>query len=328
MPGCEGCALGWRFACKLIGAVAATLLMNSWTTAGFAQATDADRESARQLMDQGREAESEGRLQDALLDYQRAASVMRVPTTGLAVARVQAAMGLLLEAKTTALQVARLPGEADENQVLKAARQEAIALGNALEKRIPAVELVVEGASDTATSVRVDGIDVPAAALALPRRVNPGAHRIEASAPGYQAVVRSVEVSEGQLLRVVLALEPDVPVDAPPIPPKKPSPTPAPRPRDDVNQDGLHAQGAPWLTYVGLGVGSAGILAGTVTGVLSLDKTSDIKEDCDGNRCPASLQDRYDTANQLATVSTVSFAVGSGRHGDWRLRIAEPGVEP
>ena len=60
-----------------------------------------DRETARTLMQQGRELTAKGDLKEALKRFKGADDIMHVPTTGLEVARTQAPLGLLVEARDT-----------------------------------------------------------------------------------------------------------------------------------------------------------------------------------------------------------------------------------
>ena len=61
---------------------------------------------------------------------------------------------------------------------------------------------------------------------------------------------------------------------------------------------------------MGIGVGGAGVIAGSVTGALSLSAVSSAKEQCDGNVCPAAAKSDADRGKVLGHASTVSFAVG------------------
>src|SRR5262249_2531632 len=62
------------------------------------------------------------------------------------------------------------------------------------------------------------------------------------------------------------------------------------------------------LAYSLLGVGGAGILTGTITGILALSKKGSLE--CPDNHCPPSEHDKLDSAKTMATVSTIGFSVG------------------
>ena len=66
------------------------------------------------------------------------------------------------------------------------------------------------------------------------------------------------------------------------------------------------------VAIAGFSVAGVGLIAGAITGGLSLSTAGDIDEMCMPN-CPESFRDDYDTGLALAHVSTVSFAVaGAG----------------
>ncbi len=64
------------------------------------------------------------------------------------------------------------------------------------------------------------------------------------------------------------------------------------------------------LAWIGFGVGAAGVVTGSVTGLLAISSFNSAKSNgCVGNRCPPASYGDLDTANTMATVSTVSFVV-------------------
>ncbi|XXX74547.1 tetratricopeptide repeat protein [Sorangium sp. So ce134] len=91
------------------------------------------------------------------------------------------------------------------------------------------------------------------------------------------------------------------------------APAAPPAPARDTPAPGGAEGGGGSLLPAGLafGLGAVGIGVGAVTGLVSLSKVSDIKERCEGQRCPAELKGDADTATTLGHVSTVSFIVGA-----------------
>ena len=75
------------------------LLVLACAARTLAAPSPAERETARSLMVDGDRLRSAGDLQSALARYQAAHAIMNVPTTGLALAETQAALGLLVEAR-------------------------------------------------------------------------------------------------------------------------------------------------------------------------------------------------------------------------------------
>src|SRR5579864_9454433 len=74
-----------------------------------ADPTAADRETARSLMQEARDLRDKGHMQDALKRFKAADDIMHVPTTGLEVAKTQASMGMLVEARDTVANIRKLP---------------------------------------------------------------------------------------------------------------------------------------------------------------------------------------------------------------------------
>jgi hypothetical protein len=68
--------------------------------------------------------------------------------------------------------------------------------------------------------------------------------------------------------------------------------------------------------WAGFGLAGAGVVVGSVTGALALGKGSTVRGQCEGLRCPTSIDGDLQSGRTLATVSTVSFiATGVGAVG-------------
>ncbi len=64
------------------------------------------------------------------------------------------------------------------------------------------------------------------------------------------------------------------------------------------------------LVPIGFAVGGAALVAGAITGGLSLSKAGDITEAC-GDTCPPDQEDALDSAIMLANISNVTFGVAA-----------------
>ena len=285
-------------------------------TASVAFAADpspADKETARSLMTEGRTKRDANDLQAALKAFRGADSIMHVPTTAIEVAKTEALAGLLLEARDHALTLARSKAQPGEPGPFADARTAAQQLANELEARIPSVHVTLAGAKDDA-EVRIDDLAIPSAAIGLPRKLNPGSHIVVAKSGGAERRT-TFKVQEKESKDVTLdfgqAQVADVPVDKPPPVVDTPPPVTPPPTTPDAPSDGNGTRMA--LAIGGFSFAAVGLIAGSVTGILSLNQTSDLKAQCPGGRCPASLQGNLDSARTLATVSTVGFiAAGAG----------------
>jgi hypothetical protein len=282
-----------------IPAVAMTALL--LTAAGHAAADPslADKETARSQMDEGDKKRDAGDLKGALKHYETADAIMKVPTTGLEVARAQVALGLLLEARETLGRVIRTPAKANEPVPFVVARKAADALNSDLATRIPSIQVVLTNADPAQPpQITVDGETIPAAASAAPRRVNPGAHVVIVKA-GHVEKRNAVTVAERETKTVTVDVKESL---APPPKETKAAEAPA---------NGSKSSAPKVMTYGGFGLAAVGLGLGSVTGLISLSKTSELKDVCPNHRCPAGKQGEIDTVNLLGNISTIAF-IASG----------------
>jgi hypothetical protein len=287
-------------------AAAGSLVLPAMLAASTALAdpTSADRETARSLMQQGREAVAKGDLKEALKRFKGADDIMHVPTTALEVARTLVSLGQLVEARDFIAAIRQTQTRANEPQPFKDARAKADDLDASLNGRIPSLIITVKGAPDGQTpTVSVDGTDLPAGVVGLPRAVDPGHHVVLAKLATKAAQgegKQEVDVKEGEqkpvevAMTVTLTPEPPAPAAAPAEPEAPPAPT-------------ISHSPTLW-TWVGVGLGGAGLVTGGVAGALSLSKKSSLNAECPNDVCAPGNSD-YSAANTFATVSTVGFIV-------------------
>src|SRR5215213_23868 len=167
----------------------------------FADPTAAERETARTLLLSGRDKKKAGKLKEALADFERAHGIMRVPTTGLDLGKVQEALGLLVEARTTLLEVTRLPATTDEPRAFKRAREEAKAAADAISPRLATLTV----GAPAGAHVKIDGAEISSSSIGGPLKVNPGKHDVEGSLAGEEKRT-SVDLAEGESRSIQLAL--------------------------------------------------------------------------------------------------------------------------
>jgi hypothetical protein len=190
----------------------------------------------------------------------------------------------------------------------------------ALEGRIAHVSLQIT-APPADLVVSLDDQPLDHTALNTPLPIDPGAHRITATAPGKIAWSATIEApSERAELPVKIpALEAATATAPPPVAALPPAPivlTPAP-PFVPLAQPDPVVTPAPAredhriLIYGGFGVGAAGVLVGAITGGITLANAGTIRDTCGNNVCGANQQDAISSATTLANVSNVSFVVGA-----------------
>jgi hypothetical protein len=250
---------------------------------GAAQ-TPSERIAARHLMDDGDRYAEQKQFAEALRVYVAAHAIMRVPTTGIEVARTLAALGRLVDARDAAFEVTRMPIEPNEPKPFGAARREAAELDEQLAKRIPTLRIALAGGADPAmVHASIDEDELPAKALTLPRRVDPGKRLVHVRAAGFAPVDREVEVKEGSttVVRVELDSLPRTPFGLPP------------------------------LAVAGLSAAALGVTVGTITGIVSLNKAADARQLCgvDIRNCDPAAAGSIESSKTYGWIATASFAL-------------------
>lgn len=183
----------------------------------------------------------------------------------------------------------------------------------ALEPRIPKLVVEVSGAPQ-GLEVKRDGVAVGSAAFGTAIPVDPGSHRISATAPGKQPWETTVNVAEAKTARVVVPRDLPNAVAGAPIgaPPATASATPAaadaapqafPPP---VVESGSTQRTLGWIVT---GVGAVGLGVGAGFGLSSLGKRDESREHCVADACNATgvgLRDDAIRNGNIATISTIA----------------------
>lgn len=237
-------------------------------------------------MDEGdRKAEVKD-YRGALEAYQKADSIVGVPTTGIDVARMHLVLGHLVEAWQVAGNVTRFPRKPTEPEAFTRARRDADALIEAVLPRIPTLRIAVTGAAPgAAIEATIDGIKVLPSQLRDALKVNPGEHVVRVFSKGVVPATGTTMLAEGQTSTITLTLLPR---------------------REPVDNGSRNA-----LIYTSFGLGAAGLLVGSITGIVSLNAVAAAKKSCaaDG-ACPPSAQPDLDRSLTMANISNVGFGAG------------------
>jgi hypothetical protein len=277
-----------------------------------AEETSAQAENisaARTLGLEGVALADAGKCPDAIDRLQRAEELHHAPTILGRLGECQVAVGEIVLGTENLNSVVREPLAANAPKVFHDAQERAQKVLASATPKIAQLLIHVFPADVNAT-VTVAGKPVSAALIGAERPTDPGTHEVTASARGYLPASASVTLAPGAHQEVTLTLVSD------PSAVVAPSSvgTPAGAGSIDVasGAPAIGATDAPRVApqknntpaYVALAVGGAGVLVGSVTGVLALSKASD----CPNKVCPT--QGALDDAKGVATISTVSFGVG------------------
>jgi hypothetical protein len=167
---------------------------------------------------------------------------------------------------------------------------------------------------------------MPSVLVGVAQPIDPGSHKLEASATGMSAVPQTITVKEGATSSVALKLEPDpnaapppaAPVAAPAAGPASSAPPPAAPP--PASEAGSSTSGLRIGSYAAFGVGVAGLAMGGIFAAQSSSKRKDADEayaQCGGDtgcRTTNPLSQRVDelddSARTAKTLSIVGFALG------------------
>jgi hypothetical protein len=281
-----------RFSWLFMGAVVAA------GSPAWAEPTASEKDTARALMSEGRDLRDSADLASALKRFQAADAIMHVPTTALEVARTQAAMNLLVEARETLHKMLQIPSSPGDPSPFRDARVEAERLDEELESRVGSLRVEVRSAPNAPRMLVVDGVSIPDSAVDFPIRVNPGHHLVVVRIASAE-VTKQVDAPERQVVTVVLDFDP------------------AAIRRADVSTgvetSGGGARTATWRTvgFVGIGLGALGVGVGGVTGLMALSAKSAVSNGCVGTKCPPQTWSDVDKMNRYAGISTAAFAVGA-----------------
>jgi hypothetical protein len=286
-----------------------------------AEPSPQDQEAAaRAVGDEALHRFNAARWQEAYELFQRADRIFHAPTLVLYMGHCRARLGDARAAWRLYRSVAEEPLAEGAPLQFQTARGVARELLASMRRRLFIARIVIAGAPAGGASVLVDGRGVPASELDdLP--LEPGEHVVTASVPGGPTIRRDVTALAGGATEILLTLSPPA-LSARPSPPMipatpdraelakapsrpEPAPTAAAPPAPRRSPSLLVPAG------VAFGLGGAALVAGTITGVISLRAAADVKARCNAaGQCPPSDQAAADRAGQLADASTGNFVAG------------------
>ncbi|HEX7666858.1 MAG TPA: hypothetical protein VF407_20155 [Polyangiaceae bacterium] len=301
----------------------------------LAQAADdnGNRAAARELGVQGVMLADKGKCSEAIEKLERAEKLFHAPTTLERLGECKVEVGRIVDGAEDLQRVVREDLPAGAPAAFTAAKTRAQGILKKALPRIAHLKLHVAAPPDTKATVLMDGNVYPDALLDGDRPVDPGTHALAATADGMIKSETSVTLGEGDSKSAELKLVPD------PNAPKPVQVAPPIADNDNKNPDDgtktQHDEPPPKVdtsspskvpAILAFGVGVAGIGVGTVTGILALSKKSSLDDVCQNKQCPGTSQSDIDSANTMATISTVGFIVGGvGIVGGIVLLITESG---
>src|SRR6187399_3351224 len=261
--------------------------------------------AARSLGIEGVQLAEAGKCTEAIEKLTRAESLYHAPTILGRLGECQVNVGQIVVGTENLNRVVREQLAPNAPKAFKDAQSRAQKALDAALPRIGHLTVLVEPKEAT-ISVTVSGVAVPTALIGVERPTDPGSHEVVATAPGYITQRTTIALTEAgrETVTLRLTLDPNAPKEALPVAPvvaaTPAEPPPAPPPQA--------SQGTRTFAYVLIGTGVVGVAVGGITGAMALSKKGDL--DCPQNHCTGDQADKLDSANTLATVSTIGFAVG------------------
>lgn len=268
--------------------LAATLVAAS-TLFGAAQLhaapTAKERAEAKTAWTKGKKLVAQEKWVEAIELFRAASELAPSAQYQLDLARALAEAGELLEAKQTAELVVSST-EANTQMAKNAAKK----LADSLAPRIPTLEIAVRGDAAPSATVTLNGDEVQAGS---PLALDPGSYLVRAVAEGGAEAKSKVDLVEGEQRKIELVLEA------------------ATKSEGAASAPGDESSGGTMVpAAIAFGVGGAGVVLGSVFGILGFHETSAVTEVCGGTVCPPDRAADVDRVQMYGTVSTVSFAVG------------------
>jgi hypothetical protein len=160
---------------------------------------------------------------------------------------------------------------------------------------IPYLTVTVAAEALHTSTVHRDGQLVPAELLGVEVPVDPGEHVIDFETADGSHAQQRVLLDKHEHKTIVLGFA--KPREVVPVPVQAPPPLRSSR------------LVSPWV-YVTGGVGVAGVLTGSIAGLLAIRDKRTVDHECKGAACSQRGKDAADASSLEATVSTVGFGVG------------------
>jgi hypothetical protein len=249
--------------------------------------TDEQRAGARSLATEGALAFNEGRFKEAVDLFSKAESLVHAPPHLLFMARAHQRLGQLVKAREAYMKIVKEQLAPNAPQAFRDAQVAAEEERKLVEPKIGRLTINVEGAEAAKDlTVSVDGQPISAVLLGVPQPMDPGTHTVTATASGFKAQPASVTLKDAERGAVTVKLEVDPNAPAPVVAPAGGTPA-APvvtadsgAPPSDTAPSG-GSNGMRIGSYVGFGVGVAGVALGTVFVLKSASSRKDADKAAD-----------------------------------------------
>jgi hypothetical protein len=278
-----------------VGLLASSLL---FSTLCFAQ----DSATSQALFEKGVSEMQAGRYDSACPALRESYRLEAIPGTLFALAECDAKAGRIATAVARYQDylglVSRMP--ADQKARHRDREKTARAQVADLQRRVPQMTVVLPPNAPKTVKVKRNGAELGEATLGVELPVDPGDYTLTTQIGNGPEREISVNVQPGDHKRVELELPKER--EAPATSPQPPAPVSEP-----ASTTSHHSRS---LVYLSGGIGAAGILVGSVTGLMSMSKKKTVDDNCVGTVCTPDGKSAADSGKSLASISTIGFGVG------------------
>jgi len=246
-----------------------------------------ERTEAQKLFNEGIKQEKGESWQAAREAFESSVELNDTPKARYRLANALYNLGLLIEAREHAQQVA------DNKRAGWWDRKHSKDLLKQIEQRV--CHITVSVPPDFDGVLRLDDKQLTSDAYGTRMEVNPGTVIVRAEAQGFVPFEKSVVLSDAADETVSVKLEPEA----------------APEPeKDKVEVSTDDGSTRKTIGYVSLAVGGVGLIAGTAFGLAARGTRDDLTAACVDDVCSETQRDTYDRGKMQANISTAGFLVG------------------
>jgi hypothetical protein len=258
---------------------------------GEASPVERAREHARQaleLLDAGDHAR-------ALDHAQQAEALYHAPVHLEVIGKALEGLGRRAEAADVYERLAAEPLPETSHRLFLEARDFARARLKVLIAELPSLLLEVRGVDPDRAKATLDGRPI-ALESDVAVRFDPGEYRLQITAPDRRTFDQTIELREGAgVVKVQVTMRREGEAEE----------------AVSIEETGSGSGGLAVPAWVLIGIGGASLVAGAVTGGLTLAQAGELEDRCPDRQCTVADRSDYDSAVTLGWTSTATLALGA-----------------
>lgn len=270
------------------------------------RATPVQREQAQQRFRQGKKLYADGKIEEALAEFDASRAIVASPNARLYRARCLQQLGQLVAAYTEfgrtmveAMELAKL--EARYSRTVEAATEER----KALERDLSFVNVTIHHPR-AETKVFVNGEEIRRTAWGQPAPAAPGIVEVNLKTPGFSEQIKQVRLEPGQSKDLTFDLTRDKSGAKRTVIVERVVPAAQTPKQPEKSKSSLRP-----YAYLASGVGAAGIGAFAVFGIMSVNQHGKLEEACPNAECSPDMADEISRGKSQQLWANIGLAVGA-----------------